>query len=80
MEWSSNGTIDFTKFVDLMARKMKETNSENKIRDTFRVFFKDGNGFISADRLSPCWSPLFFLKYPLELKKKSVRTEKKNQL
>ena len=54
MEWSSNGTIDFTKFVDLMARKMKETNSENKIRDTFRVFFKDGNGFISADRLSPC--------------------------
>ena len=43
MEWSSNGTIDFTKFVDLMVRKMKET---------FRVFFKDGNGFISGDRLS----------------------------
>ena len=52
MEWSSNGTIDFTKFVDLLARKTKETNSENKICETFRVFFKDGNGFISGGRLS----------------------------
>ena len=51
MEWSSNGTIDFTKFVDLMARKMKETNSEDKIPETFQLFCKDGNSFISADRL-----------------------------
>ena len=30
----------------MMARKMKETDSEEEIREAFRVFDKDGNGFI----------------------------------
>ena len=34
-----------------MARKMKETDSEEEIREAFRVFDKDGNGFISAAEL-----------------------------
>merc|ERR1711948_114238 len=37
-----NGTIDFPEFCTLMARKLKEA---------FRVFDKDGNGFISAAEL-----------------------------
>ena len=32
----------------MMARKMKDTDSEEEIREAFRVFDKDGNGFISA--------------------------------
>ena len=35
----------------MMARKMKETDSEEEIREAFRVFDKDGNGFISAAEL-----------------------------
>ena len=35
----------------MMARKMKETDSEDEIREAFRVFDKDGNGFISAAEL-----------------------------
>lgn len=34
-----------------MARKMKDTDSEEEIREAFRVFDKDGNGFISAAEL-----------------------------
>ena len=30
----------------MMARKMKDTDSEEEIREAFRVFDKDGNGFI----------------------------------
>ena len=30
---------------------MKETNSEDQIPETFRVFDKDGDGFLSADEL-----------------------------
>ena len=30
---------------------MKETDSEEEIREAFRVFDKDGNGFISAAEL-----------------------------
>ena len=41
-----NGTIDFPEFLTMMARKMKDTDSEEEIREAFRVFDKDGNGFI----------------------------------
>ncbi|CAF4628154.1 unnamed protein product, partial [Rotaria magnacalcarata] len=46
-----NGTIDFPEFLTLMARKMKDTDSEEEILEAFRVFDKDGNGYISADEL-----------------------------
>lgn len=35
----------------MMARKMKDTDSEEEIREAFRVFDKDGNGYISAAEL-----------------------------
>ena len=34
-----------------MAKKMKETDSDEELREAFRVFDKDGNGFISAAEL-----------------------------
>ena len=34
-----------------MAKKMKDSDSEEEIREAFRVFDKDGNGFISAAEL-----------------------------
>jgi len=35
----------------MMARKMKDSDSEEEIKEAFRVFDKDGNGFISAAEL-----------------------------
>nr|BAD30084.1 yellow cameleon 3.60 [synthetic construct] len=46
-----NGTIYFPEFLTMMARKMKDTDSEEEIREAFRVFDKDGNGYISAAQL-----------------------------
>ena len=46
-----DGTIDFEEFLIMMERKMAETESEQDIGETFKVFDKDGNGFISADEL-----------------------------
>lgn len=48
---AGNGTIDFEEFLQMMARKMKDTDSEDELREAFRVFDKDGNGFISAAEL-----------------------------
>ncbi|KAG5574173.1 hypothetical protein H5410_063939 [Solanum commersonii] len=42
-----NRTIDFPEFLNLMARKMKDTDSEEELKEAFRVFDKDQNGFIS---------------------------------
>merc|ERR1711868_294473 len=46
-----NGEIDFPEFLNMMAKKMKETDSEEEIREAFRVFDRDGNGYISAAEL-----------------------------
>ena len=46
-----NGTIDFPEFLNLMARKMQDTDSEEELKEAFKVFDKDGNGFISAAEL-----------------------------
>lgn len=46
-----NGTIDFPEFLTMMAKKMKDTDSEEEMREAFRVFDKDGNGFISSAEL-----------------------------
>ena len=35
----------------MMARKMKDTDSEEEIREAFRVFDRDGNGLITAAEL-----------------------------
>lgn len=51
LSFPGNGTIDFPEFLTMMARKMKDTDSEEEIREAFRVFDKDGNGFISAAEL-----------------------------
>lgn len=35
----------------MMARKMKDTDSQEEIREAFKVFDRDNNGFISAAEL-----------------------------
>jgi len=35
----------------MMARKMRDTDSEEEIKEAFKVFDKDGNGYISAAEL-----------------------------
>ena len=46
-----NGNIDFPEFLTMMARKMKDTDSEEEILEAFKVFDKDGSGFISKAEL-----------------------------
>ena len=43
-----NGTIDFPEFLTMMARKMKDTDSEEEIMEAFKVSIRLCDGF---DRL-----------------------------
>ena len=43
--------MDFPEFLALMARKMNTEDIEEEMKEAFRVFDKDGNGFISAAEL-----------------------------
>ena len=46
-----NGTIDFPEFLSPMARKMKNTYTEEELIEAFKVFDRDGNGLISTAEL-----------------------------
>ena len=49
-ELDSNGTgeVEFEEFVDVMLRKVKTHEAEEELREAFKIFDVDGNGFISA--------------------------------
>lgn len=36
--------LSTAEFLTMMARKMKDTDSEEEIKEAFKVFDKDGNG------------------------------------
>jgi calmodulin len=50
VDWCS-GYWYVAEFLTMMARKMKDTDSEEEIREAFKVFDRDNNGFISAAEL-----------------------------
>ena len=41
-----NGEIDFDEFLTMMAKKLKETDLEEDIREAFRVFDNKNTGYI----------------------------------
>ncbi|TFK65979.1 EF-hand [Pluteus cervinus] len=51
VEAKGHTSIDFPEFLTLMARKMRDTDSEEEIKEAFRVFDKDNSGYISAAEL-----------------------------
>ena len=46
-----NGTIDFPEFLTMMVRTTRDSEAEAEIKEVFKVFDKDGSGFISAAEL-----------------------------
>uniref|UniRef100_T1K1M3 EF-hand domain-containing protein n=1 Tax=Tetranychus urticae TaxID=32264 RepID=T1K1M3_TETUR len=51
LKLARNGTIEFNEFLHMMSRKMKETDKEEELREAFRVFDRNGDGFINAAEL-----------------------------
>ena len=48
---TGSGTIDFPEFLALMTRPINTEEIEDEAKEAFRVFDKDGNGFISTAEL-----------------------------
>lgn len=48
---TGGGRTSFPGFLDIIKQRMKETDEEEELREAFKVFDQDRNGFISASEL-----------------------------
>ena len=48
---NKNGKIEFNEFLTYYEAKYREPDSEEELKSAFKVFDKDGNGFIDKDEL-----------------------------
>ena len=47
IDTNGNGKVSFEEFLDVFLRTMKDTNeAEEELREAFKVFDKEGNGFL----------------------------------
>merc|ERR1712018_896821 len=53
-----SGAIEFPEFCVMMVKKMQETDTENEIREAYRVFDKERTGMIEASEMRMIFSAL----------------------
>ncbi len=46
-----SGSINFTEFIGLMMKRQYSGMTKDDIKQAFRVFDKDGNGFVSSSEI-----------------------------
>lgn len=52
LDMDSNQTLNFPDFLSIMAKKMKDRDSDSELRDAFSVLDEAGTGYIKASELS----------------------------
>ena len=58
VDQDQNGTIEFEEFIRMMELKSTTVDTEDEIREAFRVFDKNNDGFISHEELKSMMSSL----------------------
>ena len=53
-----SGSMEFPEFCVMMVKKMAETDTENEIREAYRVFDKDGDGYITRSEMRMIFAAL----------------------
>ncbi|KAL3874254.1 hypothetical protein ACJMK2_037294 [Sinanodonta woodiana] len=51
IDTEGNGTLTFDEFLVILEKTMKDTDPETELREAFKIFDKDNDGFISNSEL-----------------------------
>jgi len=65
----ATGCFKFPNFLKMMAQKIDDVNAEDEIREAFKVFDSDGNGFINRQELG-----FVMLNLGLEMEKEEIES------
>jgi len=58
VDLDGDGGDNFPEFITMMQKNMQQTDIEEKIKEAFRVFDRDSNGFITNTELSQVMTDL----------------------
>ncbi|EDW74546.1 uncharacterized protein Dwil_GK19414 [Drosophila willistoni] len=51
VDYDGNGSIEIEEFTAMILRKLRATNNEDELREAFRIYDRDNNGFIHPGEL-----------------------------
>ena len=52
---NGDGTIDFDEFCEMMLKQNKDIDQTVEIREAFKIFDRDGNGYIGKNYFTIKW-------------------------
>ena len=50
-DFDGNGTLDFPEFLELMAKKIKQIDTEEELVEAFKIFDRDSDGLLKKNDL-----------------------------
>lgn len=62
-----NGHVDFKEYIQLMARKIRDADTEEELVEAFKLFNKDGDGNIKSEEMVKIMSKLGMLVWGEEI-------------